>query len=64
MKRLALEHVAGLEARIEELKAMAGALKHLAATCHGDDRPDCPIIEGLAGEPAAPRTVGKAKRTR
>lgn len=64
VKRLALEHVAELEARIEELNAMAGALKHLAATCHGDDRPDCPIIEGLAGEPAAPRAVGKAGRTR
>lgn len=64
VKRLAMEHVAGLEARIAELQAMAGALKHLAATCHGDDRPDCPIIQGLAGAPAAPRTGGKPPRTR
>jgi Cu(I)-responsive transcriptional regulator len=64
VKRLALEHVAGLEARIAELQAMAGALKHLAAHCEGDARPDCPIIEGLAGAPAAPSAVGKAKRTR
>jgi Cu(I)-responsive transcriptional regulator len=64
VKRLALEHVAGLEARIEELQAMAGALKHLAAHCQGDDRPDCPIIEGLAGQAAAPRAGGKTGRTR
>lgn len=53
VKRLAMEHVAELEARIAELQAMAGALMHLAHTCHGDDRPDCPILEGLAGEPRA-----------
>lgn len=64
VKRLAQQHVEALEARIEELQAMAGALKHLARTCHGDDRPDCPIIEGLAGAPAAPRAGGKADRTR
>ena len=58
VKRLAMDHVAELEARVEQLQAMAGALKHLARTCHGDDRPDCPIIESLAGEPAAPRAGG------
>ena len=64
VKRLALEHVERLEARIGELQAMASALKHLAAHCQGNDRPDCPIIEGLAGAPAAPSAVGKAKGTR
>lgn len=64
VKRLAMEHVAGLEARIVELQAMANALKHLAATCHGDDRPDCPIIKGLAGQPTAQDTGGKSARTR
>jgi Cu(I)-responsive transcriptional regulator len=48
VKRLALEHVSVLEAKMREIEAMAKALKHLAATCHGDDRPDCPIIEELA----------------
>jgi MerR family copper efflux transcriptional regulator len=64
VKRLALEHVDRLETRIIELQAMAGALKHLAATCHGDDRPDCPIIKGLAGDPSAPVKAGATKRTR
>jgi len=48
VKKLALSHVAGLEAKIAEMQEMAGALKHLAQHCHGDDRPDCPILEGLA----------------
>lgn len=63
VKRLAMEHVAGLEARIAELQVMARALKHLATHCQGDDRPDCPIIEGLAGDPAASRAGGKPGQT-
>lgn len=48
VKKLALSHVAGLEAKIAEMQEMAAALRHLAHNCHGDDRPDCPILEGLA----------------
>jgi Cu(I)-responsive transcriptional regulator len=50
VKRIALGHVETLEAKMRELGEMATALKHLAGTCHGDDRPDCPIIEELAGK--------------
>ncbi len=49
VKRIALEHVKVLEQKKQELEAMAKALKHLATNCHGDGRPDCPIIEELAG---------------
>ncbi len=48
VKRLALEHVNVLEAKMREIEAMAKALKHLAANCHGDNRPDCPILDELA----------------
>lgn len=48
VKRIALEHVAALEAKQREIEEMANTLKHLAANCHGDRRPDCPIIESLA----------------
>ncbi|RDI58871.1 Cu(I)-responsive transcriptional regulator [Microvirga subterranea] len=48
VKRVALEHVETLERKIAELQEMAGTLKHLARHCHGDGRPDCPIIETLA----------------
>ncbi|MFH5923938.1 Cu(I)-responsive transcriptional regulator [Roseomonas xinghualingensis] len=50
VKRLALAHVEALEAKARDLSAMAATLRHLAAHCHGDGRPDCPILEELAGE--------------
>ena len=48
VKRIADAHIGGLEARIAELQAMAATLRDLAAACHGDDRPDCPILDDLA----------------
>ena len=48
VKKIALQQVAVLERKAEELKAMSRTLKHLAAHCHGDERPDCPILDDLA----------------
>lgn len=48
VKRVALQHAQDLDARIAELQAMAQTIRHLAATCHGDERPDCPILADLA----------------
>ncbi|MEO3473632.1 Cu(I)-responsive transcriptional regulator [Roseomonas sp. CAU 1739] len=48
VKHLALAHVAALETKADSLRSMADSLRHLAAHCHGDDRPDCPILEDLA----------------
>lgn len=48
VKRLALSHVAALETKAEALRTMAASLRHLAAHCHGDGRPDCPILDDLA----------------
>ncbi|TKC77287.1 Cu(I)-responsive transcriptional regulator [Trinickia terrae] len=50
VKAIALEHVAELERRIAELTDMRDTLAHLAQHCHGDARPDCPILEQLAHE--------------
>lgn len=44
---LASRHVADLEARIAEMQAMTETLRDLVTACHGDDRPDCPILEDL-----------------
>lgn len=52
VRRLALEHLAGLEAKIAELQAMAATLNHLIELCQGDDRPQCPILDALAGKDA------------
>jgi MerR family transcriptional regulator, copper efflux regulator len=47
VKRVALDHVEELEAKIAEMRAMADTLRELAAACHGDHRPDCPILRDL-----------------
>ncbi|HET8706802.1 MAG TPA: Cu(I)-responsive transcriptional regulator [Pseudomonadales bacterium] len=48
VKTLALNHVDALNNKIAELTEMRDLLLQLAKTCHGDQRPDCPIIKGLA----------------
>lgn len=48
VKALALQHIKALDQKIIQLKAMSDSLKHLARRCHGDSRPSCPILEGLA----------------
>jgi len=50
VKRIALSHVEGLERKAAELQQMADTLRHLARHCKGNNRPECPIIEGLGGE--------------
>jgi len=52
VKRIALAHTADLQRRIDEMQAMQRTLAHLAHACHGDSRPDCPILDDLA-RPAA-----------
>ena len=49
VKRIALAHVATLKHKIAELQGMAETLQTLAAHCHGDHRPDCPILSDLDG---------------
>ena len=48
VKRIAQVHVADLERRIAEMQAMRQTLAQLAHCCAGNDRPDCPILSGLA----------------
>ncbi|WID94815.1 Cu(I)-responsive transcriptional regulator [Bosea vestrisii] len=47
VKQLALKHVAELEEKAAALQAMAATLRHLASHCHGDKRPDCPILDEI-----------------
>jgi MerR family transcriptional regulator, copper efflux regulator len=47
VKRIALSHVADLDRRMAEMAAMKQTLARLASCCHGDDRPDCPILDEL-----------------
>ena len=49
VKSIALGHVAELNQRIAELSEMRDTLQTLASCCHGDARPECPILHSLAG---------------
>jgi len=49
VKRVALERAEELAQRIEELAHMKRLLERLAHCCEGDERPECPILEELAG---------------
>ena len=60
VKALAQAHIQELEEKLHELQAMKATLEHLVECCHGDERPDCPIIETLAKENTAPaRPAGR-----
>jgi Cu(I)-responsive transcriptional regulator len=48
VKALTLRRIAELDRKMAELATMRAALVRLAESCHGDDRPECPIIENLA----------------
>lgn len=66
VKSLALTHIAELDAKIRELQAMKRTLETLAERCHGDDRPECPILEAVAARPShsAPRRARSRAQTR
>ena len=48
VKAVALEHIVELERKIVAIQEMSKALKHLASHCHGENRPECPIIDEIA----------------
>lgn len=47
VKKLANAHIAEQESKIREMQSMQRTLQNLAKNCHGNDRPDCPILEDL-----------------
>ena len=52
VKRIAQQHADALAQRIEAMQAMQRTLQQLMHCCHGDDRPDCPILDDLAAGPS------------
>lgn len=70
VKRIALAQIAELERRIAEMQTMKRALERLAHCCRGDERPECPILDGIgelvAKKPApsspANRRISKSSR--
>jgi MerR family transcriptional regulator, copper efflux regulator len=65
VKRVAAAHITELERKMREIEGMAKTLRHLVHNCHGDSRPDCPIIEDLShGLEATPDKQSKPKAKR
>lgn len=58
VRRMALARLEEIDRKIEELNGLHATLAHLVEACHGDQRPDCPIIDELAG----PTPATKEKR--
>ncbi|MBI5278903.1 MAG: Cu(I)-responsive transcriptional regulator [Burkholderiales bacterium] len=50
VRKIAQKHAQDLAQRIEQMQAMQRTLQHLIHCCHGDGRPECPILDDLAGE--------------
>ena len=49
VRQIAVSHVEAIEEKIRELQSMRSTLQKLIHACHGDDRPDCPILDDIAG---------------
>jgi MerR family transcriptional regulator, copper efflux regulator len=49
VKALAGDHVKEIDRKLAELRSMRRTLVDLMERCHGDERPDCPILDDLAG---------------
>ena len=62
VKRLALSHIAELEAKIEDLHSIVETLRSLAESCMGDSRPDCPILDEIAQVAGDQKPAAPAKR--
>ncbi|WP_026789666.1 Cu(I)-responsive transcriptional regulator [Pleomorphomonas oryzae] len=60
--RVASGHIEVLQTRIAELQGMVDSLSTLVACCHGDDRPDCPILSDLGGGVVSGQPLEPTKR--
>lgn len=50
VKALAMKNIEQIDAKLQELNSLKFTLESLVKSCHGDDRPDCPIIDDLSGK--------------
>lgn len=66
VQRIAARHLAALDHKLAQMEAMRRTLHHLVESCHGGERPDCPILGDLAAvhdRPAPPKRPAKARAT-
>ena len=59
-----MQKISDIEDRLTELTRLRDKLAHLASACHGDNRPDCPILDAFSANNLAGRGNGDASKTR
>jgi MerR family gold-responsive transcriptional activator of gol and ges genes len=62
VKEIASAHISELKRRIAEMQSMVSTLEHLSSHCHGDQRPDCPILADLGRETPEPVKLPRTAR--
>ncbi|MGY3439689.1 MULTISPECIES: Cu(I)-responsive transcriptional regulator [unclassified Marinovum] len=62
VKALAKQHLGEIDEKIRQLETMRETLSHLISACHGDHRPDCPILGDLSGMEIGSTTSGRRRR--
>lgn len=67
VKKIARSHLARIDQKIDELRALSATLRDLVEHCRGDERPECPIMDDLARQGAgksvtAPLSLASPKR--
>ncbi|MCE2510314.1 MAG: Cu(I)-responsive transcriptional regulator [Alphaproteobacteria bacterium] len=61
VKKLAIQQIGSIDQRIRALENMRGVLIDLTERCHGDERPDCPILDDLADDETEDRFADETK---
>lgn len=64
VKRVALAHIADMQAQIRRMRELVGTVKQFADACEGDSRPHCPILDELAGDGAGAGAEARPQRRR
>lgn len=59
VRAIAQSHVAAIEEKVRELQSMRSTLQTLIHACHGDDRPDCPILDDISGKKAGKGSIAE-----
>ena len=48
VKKITLEKISKIDSKLNDLKDLRNELSFLASNCHGDDKPNCPILDELS----------------
>jgi Cu(I)-responsive transcriptional regulator len=62
VRELAKGHVRAIEEKVRELEGMRATLTKLISACHGDGRPDCPILDDMASEAPSKQEASRSRR--